>query len=253
VRTVSRISITPVQGFALTHPQAVELGEHGVLEDRRFFLTDDRGNRVRSSLSAWTCLVGAAYEPREELLRVSLPSGAAFEAGALGNGTEVAVEMGSGRTIRGRMVRGGWEGPLAELAGHPVRIVRSDVPGARQNAPASILSEASVERLAEEAGRPVDGRRFRMLFTLAGCRPHEEDEWQERRLRVGDTVLRVGGPIVRCAVTTRDPGTGERDLDTLRLIAGYRGRMSGEDVHFGVYAHVEQPGTVRVGDAVETL
>jgi uncharacterized protein YcbX len=88
-------------------------------------------------------------------------------------------------------------------------------------------------------------------FALAACAPHEEDQWDGVRLNVGDAVLRVGGPIIRCAVTTRDPDTGERDLDTLRLIADYRGRRNGEDVHFGVYAHVEQPGTVRVGDAVE--
>lgn len=250
MRTVSCISITPVQGFALIHPPSVELGEHGVLDNRRFFLTDDSGRRLRSSLSAWTCRARASYDPDEELLRVVLPDGTGFESSALGNGSSVTVEMG-GRTVSGRMVRGDWEEPLADLAGHPVRIVRSDVPGARQNAPVSLASEASVQRLAEEAGGPVDGRRFRMLFTLSGCEPHEEDEWDERRLRVGDVLLRVGGPIVRCAVTTRDPDTGEHDLDTLRLIAAYRGRRKGEDVHFGVYASVDEPGTVSVGHAVE--
>ena len=67
-------------------------------------------------------------------------------------------------------------------------------------------------------------------------------------------MLRVGGPVDRCAVTTRDPETGERDLDTLRLLKDYRGqRESDGAVLFGVYAYVERPGVVRVGDAFTPL
>jgi uncharacterized protein YcbX len=55
-------------------------------------------------------------------------------------------------------------------------------------------------------------------------------------------------------VTTRDPDTGERDLDTLRLLKSYRGqRESDGSVLFGVYARVEQRGLVRVGDPVGPL
>jgi uncharacterized protein YcbX len=111
-----------------------------------------------------------------------------------------------------------------------------------------------VAELARQAGRDtVDGRRFRMLVDLAGCSPHEEDSWAGRRVRIGAALLEVGGPVPRCATTTRDPGTGVRDFDTLRAIAGYRGRRDGHDIDFGVYARVVEPGRVRVGDAVEPL
>ena len=249
MRSVARISVSPVQGFALHHPDEVELAEHGVLENRRFFLADDVGNRVRSSLSTWPWRVRADYDADEEVLRVVFPGGTRVEASALAEGEPLDYDMG-GRAVRGRTVRGAWEEPLAALAGHPVRIVRSDVPGARQNAPVTLLSDASVSRLAREAGQPVDDRRFRMLFTLTGCDEHEEDGWEGRLLEVGEALLRVGEPVERCAVTTRDPDTGERDFDTLRLLAGLRGRDPGDPVHFGVYAHVERPGRVRLGDPV---
>ena len=90
-----------------------------------------------------------------------------------------------------------------------------------------------------------------MLFTLSGCRPHEEDEWEGRLARIGDAVIRVGGPVERCAMTTRDPDTGERDLDTLGLIKSYRGLSERRTLDFGVYAEIVQPGRVRVGDTVE--
>jgi uncharacterized protein YcbX len=92
-----------------------------------------------------------------------------------------------------------------------------------------------------------------MLIDLAGCSPHEEDTWAGRRLRIGEALLEVGGPVARCATTTRDPSTGTRDFDTLREIAAYRGRRDGHDIDFGVYARVLEPGRVRVGDAVEPL
>ena len=55
-------------------------------------------------------------------------------------------------------------------------------------------------------------------------------------------------------MTTRDPETGERDLDTLRLLADYRGRRESDGaVLFGVYAKVERPGCVRVGDSFAAI
>jgi hypothetical protein len=115
----------------------------------------------------------------------------------------------------------------------------------------TFVSRASLDRLAEEAGRAIDSRRFRMLFTIDGCGAHEEDEWDGRAARVGEALLRFGGPVDRCAVTTRDPDTGTRDLDTLRLIKGYRGMPRKGKIDFGVYADVVEPGVVRLGDSVE--
>jgi uncharacterized protein YcbX len=135
-----------------------------------------------------------------------------------------------------------------------VRLARADRAGSGLNAPVTLISDGSLTRLAREAGRnAIDARRFRMLFELEGCDPHEEDTWEGRRFAIGDAVIRVGGPIPRCAVTTRDPDTGRRDLDTLRLIDRYRGQRRGQPPDFGVYGDVVEPGRVRVGDSVEPL
>jgi uncharacterized protein len=130
-----------------------------------------------------------------------------------------------------------------------VRIVRPDGPGELQEAPVTLVSRASLDRLEHEAGRRVDPRRFRMLFDLDRCGEHEEDSWGGRRVRIGGALIRVGGGVGRCAVTTRDPDTGERDLDTLRMIAAYRPPEDSE-ICFGVYADVVQEGRVRVGDPI---
>ena len=251
---VTRISISPVKGFRLSHPEEVMLGPDGVEENRRFFLVDETGQRLRSSRTPWPVRVQADYDPSAELLRMRFPDGSVIEGDARGSGEAIHSTTGT-IDVRGAVVPGAWEGPLSRLAGRPVRLARADRAGSGLNAPVTLISDGSLTRLAREAGRDaIDARRFRMLFELEGCGPHEEDTWEGRRFAVGDAVIRVGGPVDRCAVTTRDPETGERDLDTLRLLADYRGRRESDGaVLFGVYAQVERPGRVRVGDSFAAM
>ena len=249
--SVARISVTPVRTFRLGYPDEVELTERGVVENRRFMLVDAEGQRLRSSLTVWPAPVAADWDRHAEELRVVV-DGEVAEGSALGVGEPIPVEY-RGRRLPMQVVEGPWTALLSQLHGSPVRIVRSEEPGQLQEAPVTLVSRASLERLGREAGQSVDGRRFRMLFDLDGCAAHEEDAWSGRRLRVGEAVVRVGGPVERCALTTRDPDTGERDLDTLGLIRAYREPRRGVEIPFGVYAAVERPGRVRLGDEVEPL
>jgi uncharacterized protein YcbX len=66
--------------------------------------------------------------------------------------------------------------------------------------------------------------------------------------------VRFGGHVGRCLVTSRDPETGVIDLPTLDALGWYRTHLdTTEPLAFGVYGRVEQPGTIRVGDAVTIL
>ena len=248
--SVALISVTPVKCFALHHPDSIELTEQGVLENRRFLLVDGEGKRLRSSLTSWPMVLRAEYDRDGERLRITFPDGAVVEESALGNGNVLDVDYHD-HAVCSHILEGAWDERLSAMAGHRVWIVRPEEHGHVQEAPVTFISDGSLARLGQEAGRSIDGRRFRMLFTLAGCRPHEEDEWEGRLARIGDAVIRVGGPVERCAMTTRDPDTGERDLDTLGLIKSYRGFSERRTLDFGVYAEIVQPGLVRVGDTVE--
>jgi uncharacterized protein len=137
---------------------------------------------------------------------------------------------------------------MSALAGMPVRLVKLDRPGRVQGEPVTIVSTASLRKFDDEAGHDVDARRFRMLFHVDGCDPHEEDDWLGRRVRVGDAVVCVVELVERCVVTTRDPTSGRRDLDTLALLKRYRG-----SIDFGVRATVDTPGALSVGGIVDPL
>jgi uncharacterized protein YcbX len=93
-----------------------------------------------------------------------------------------------------------------------------------------------------------------MLIQVAGAtRPHEEDEWLGRDVRIGEAVVRVTRPDPRCVITTQDPDTGARDFPTLHVIRSYRGLRDGRKLDFGVYADVVTPGAVSVGDAITPM
>ena len=90
-----------------------------------------------------------------------------------------------------------------------------------------------------------------MLVGVAGGEAHEEDTWIGREVSIGEAIVRMHEQVARCAITTKNPDTGERDLDTLRVIRAYRGIRGTKALDFGVYGEVVAPGAVRVGDRAE--
>lgn len=157
-----------------------------------------------------------------------------------------------GRYVRGRVLQGQWNQALSDFCGEDVRLVRSDEPGqCYDEFPISLVSQASLDHLSHHAGDAVafDSRRFRPNFVLHGCAPHEEDKWLSGVIRIGSEFrLHVLARDPRCVITTLDPNTGQRDVDTLRYILGYR--PNPRAAYFGVYGIVEHPGMVTIGDTV---
>jgi uncharacterized protein len=251
--SVARFSISPVRSMGLVHPPEIDVTEVGVVEDRRFFLTDDTNRLVDRLIAGPLVQIETYTDPGATMLRMCFPDGVVIEDDVqLGESVETAIH---GRTGVGRVVIGPWADAIAAFAGRPILVIRCDRPGGtRSGNPTSIISDGSLRELARHAGvESVDGRRFRMLIDLEGAEAHEEDTWIGRRIGVGDAILRVTKPDARCAITTQDPVIGMRDLDTLRTIISYRGLREGKHADFGVLADVVQPGRIRVGDEVSVL
>lgn len=252
---VAWLATNPVRGFALAPRDELRLEECGVSGNRRFFLADADGRRYTLSRGGGLVRLAAVWDEETGRLAVSFPDGAVVD-GVVELGEQVTTEFAGPRRVEGRVVEGLWSEAISEHLGRPLRLIQIAEPGnafppGRQ---VSLVSEASLGELARHAGvDAVDARRFRMLIGLDGCAAHEEDGWVGREVRVGEAVVAVGGPIDRCAATTRNPVSGEVDLDTLRTIKKYRGLRDGKHLDFGVFASVVEPGLVRVGDPVDLL
>ena len=249
--TVVRLSTTPVKSLLLHHPQEIELEPFGVAGDRRFYLIREDGRLLAGLHHGPLALVRADWEPGRDRLKLTFPDGEVVE-GDVRLADPVLTDFW-GHRVPGRVVEGPWAEALSGFAGRPARLVKADAPaGGVDVEPITLVSSASIAELGRRAGHePLDGRRFRMLIEVDGCGPHEEDTWIGRRVRLGEALVEIPGPVPRCATTTRDPATGRRDFDALREIAAYRGKRNGKKVDFGVYGRVVTPGRVRVGDTVD--
>ena len=252
--TVSRLSITPVRSFALQHPDSVELGPHGVADDHRYSFHTEDGRIFDATRHGPLVQIRAELDRADgrERLSMQLPTGDVIAAD-VGLGEPMQLEI-YGRTFTARSVIGPWADAVSGWVGTPLRLYRSErLAHEEDRNDVSIVSEASLDELARQGneGRPVDGRRFRMLIEIAGAdSPHQEDEWLGREVAIGAAVVRVTKPDTRCVITTQDPDTGERDVPTLHVIRQYRGLRDGRKLDFGVYADVVQPGRVSVGDPI---
>lgn len=252
--TVRRISIAPVRGLGLEHPESVDLGPTGVLEDRRFYLTDDQ-NRLLDRLRLGRLVqVQAHTDSGGRRLRLAFPDGRVVEGDVADLGDPVETFVYN-RIAVGHLVNGPWAEAMTAFAGRPVRLVRCDRPGGTRSKNAvSLIGDGSLAELAKWLDvSTVDARRFRMLFELEGSRAHEEDGWIGGRIRLGTATLSITHPDARCAITTQDPETGTPDLDTLRTIIAYRGLRDGKKIDFGVLGEVVGPGRASVGDEVVAL
>lgn len=256
IASVVRISIAPVKALGLVHPDEVQVGRHGVVGDRRLWLVDAEGRLVNGKRLGALVRVRPEWDEASRALALIFPDGERVE-GVVELGERVRAELWSHVPASYRVV-GPWEEALSGYAGRPLTLLWADdhaVDRGYRGGTISLVSRASLERLAREAGAPgaVDGRRFRMLFEIDGVDAHAEDEWLGTQVQVGDAVLVLNGDVGRCAITTQDPDTGVPDFDTLGTLAAYRREGRNERLPFGVYGAVAVPGRVRVGDTVTPL
>ncbi|MGK5110820.1 MULTISPECIES: MOSC domain-containing protein [unclassified Geodermatophilus] len=262
---VSRLSMTPVKGTALHHPAGLVLTGNGVEDNRRFHLVDARHRLFNGKHHGPLVRITAQYDGHRRHLSLQIPGREPVQGTTTELGEPVVTDF-YGRDVAGRLVRGPWSAALTEFVGEPVHLVAADTPGDAVDVHAvTLISSATIEHLRSvtPGGERLDHRRFRMLVEVDGCGVHEEDTWAGRRLRLGGATVRVVGPVPRCVVTNENPDSGEVDFSTLRSIARYRGELAADlttpvahlpdngAVVFGVYATVEEPGSIGVGDRVE--
>ena len=249
---VCAINVSAVKSLHLTPVAEAVIGHGGIEHDREFMLVDATGRVATPRNTRLLARISRTYDAAAGELELVLPGGERVRDTPSPIGT-ASVELW-GREFSATVVNGPFAEAVSEVVGAPLRLLRAHdgIRGLDSHA-VSLLSQASADEVGRRGGRGgLDPRRFRPTLVIDGCDAHAEDAWVGGVVRAGEARLRVIRLDPRCALTTLDPDTGERDADTLRWLAGYRRHEDGE-VYCGIYADVEAPGRVRVGDEVEPL
>jgi uncharacterized protein len=263
--TVHSLHVYPVKACGGTDLGVAEFGPRGIATDRLFALVGPDHE-----------VITQRQHPVLATVRPRYADGVLTLAGAGRPTVEIAEDTTGPRvatTVFGRPCPGIDQGRdaaawFAEVIGEHCRLVRCpDDDGKRVNPaygdgqtaysdayPVTVLSVASLERLNDEiiemGEEPVPMDRFRPNVVIAGwSRPHAEDNVE--RAQLGSVRLRLVKRDDRCVVTTVDQQSGERTHQPLRALGRYR--VIDQALMFGMFAMVDQPGTVLVGDPVLVL
>lgn len=220
----------PVKSFAGERVRRAFVGPFGLLGDRHHVVLTDEGETLTARRAHRMLGFSARCAERDT-----------------GEGVEVTTP--SGLTLP-------WDDPavadeVAAALGREAGLVRSGV-AIHDAAHVHLVTTASLA--AAEAwveGEQVDRRRFRanVIVEAEDDEPFTEDGWINRTIAIGERgpVLRVVSPTERCAITTFDPDTLERDNRVLAGLARERDNL------FGVYAQVVKSGWIEVGAPVQTI
>jgi MOSC domain-containing protein len=227
VRIVARYPVKSMRGEAYA---ALPLTLQGFEEDRRFAFVQ------AESRSAFPWLTARELP---ELLR--------WQAAVEKAGTpDVAVTVTTPAGKRWPVASGELRQAIEQRFGKPVFLLR-DYRGSFDVANVSLISEQTVQRIAEESQTEADPWRFRpnLLVNLEGGAGFDELRWVGRVLRVGDKA-RIGVIKVdeRCVMITLDPTTSEPAPQILKCVVQQHNNCA------GVYATVLAPGEVRTGDGI---
>ncbi len=247
---ITAIHATPVKSLAIAGLESAHITHRGIADDRRFLLLDSEGRVVTQRQIGKLTQVSAEYSAEDDDLRLTFPDGSVV-SGQPEPGRETATALW-GRVVSGVEVGGGWSEALSDFCGAELTLMKSRNQGeCFDEYPVSLISEATIEYLSglTRGEKEFEVERFRPTLVIGGCEAHEEDSWLGKGLMIGDRLrLRLISRDPRCAITTLDPKSGERDFDTLRLILSYR--PSRRAAYLGVYGIVEATGGVAVGDEI---
>lgn len=253
----------PVKSCAGIPLSRAGVGQRGILFDRQWMLVDGGGRFVTQR-----------QHPRMALIQPRLEAGALVLEAPGREPLSVPLDPGTGRTVSVQIwqdrcdaaaVDGAADRWFSEFLGLAVRLVflprdrrravspefalPGDEVGFADGFPFLLIGAGSLADLGERMGTTLSVRRFRPNLLITGAPPYAEDRWA--RVRIGELVFRVAKPCSRCVITTVDPQTGVRDLDTLGALRRYRQR--GNRVYFGQNLIHDSPGELALGDDVVVI
>ena len=283
VGTVASIHRYPVKSLDGERLDEAWLGPQGIPGDRAWAVRNERRGGLQGAkqiAGLMRCAARYLEEPKRDAAapapEITTPDGAVFRAGDADAGaklsaaveTEVSLwplvpaevvdhykrlpaedpDADLEQGLRELFAREPDE-PLPDIGLFPPELIQYETPpGTYFDAfPLLLLSQASLDAMQQAApDSRFDRRRFRPNLMIDGASgAHPELDWGGRSIAVGDAVLALTIQCPRCVMTTHGFDDLPKDPKVMRALVQETGG------NLGIYARVETPGAVRVGDALE--
>lgn len=244
---VRRAGFAPVKGMRHLALEAIQLDAHGAVGDRAWCLVNPDEARVLKTVQH-PSLIGVVARAEGDVLDLSLPTGDATRATAGRTGETITCDYW-GRAVELDLTDGPHGELVSDWLGRRVRVAAAPRGGVVFGDPLTVVGTASLRELARRtghAGLADQAGRLRATLVVETDEPYVEDSWAGREFSVGDAVVRVGGPVPRCAVIDHHPETGAKDARLLAALVRARPTNRVGEPMLGAYATCVAPGRVVV-------
>ena len=266
--SLSALHIYPIKSCRGIRLTAARLTPTGLADDRHWMLVRPGGRFVTQRELPRMALIATALSERTVML--DAPGMERLEVARLQSGDSVNVTVWgfSGRGIDCGEGAAHW---CTSFLGTPLRLVRFDASAPREcNAewtgevravtefsdgfPILVISRASLSELNARLAAGLPMERFRPNLVIDDVGAYDEDRIHE--LRADGIAIRIVKPCTRCAITTTDQSTGERDgVEPLAMLKSYRFNTQLRGVTFGQNAIIVRGdgATLREGQKLEVV
>jgi uncharacterized protein YcbX len=247
--SVWRYPVKSFQGEQLTD---AEVDRDGLSHDRTLGIQDQATGKILTGRREPRLLLAAASSGEDAGVEMTLPDGSVLEGHD--PQTDIVLSEWLGKSVT--LTQASDVPPanaefFADATDDSSPAIEWTMPPGRfvDALPLLVLTTASLR--AATALYPAgawDVRRFRPnLLVETDDDTWIEDSWCGKTVRIGDVEIIPRQPCVRCTMVTRPQPGLDRDLEIYKTLARHHGG------NFGVWATVETPGTVHVGDRVEII
>lgn len=284
VGSIGEVRRYPVKSLGGETLQEAEFSAGGLRGDRAWAVRDEVRGGIRGAKKIAGLMALQARYPKEPTgegsspAEITLPDGAIFSTEASGANERLSEAVGQSvslwpllpadavehyrrgapthedmeqelRSVFGRAA----DEPLPDLSIFPPDIFQFESPpGTYFDAfPLMLMSAASLRSMTGRAPESnFDVRRFRpnlLIDDTDAAKEFPEQEWRGQRLKIGTALLEVTVECPRCVMVTHGFEDLPKDPKVMRSLVRDTGGI------LGVYAKVDEPGRVAVGDSVELL
>lgn len=256
--SLSSLWLYPIKGARGTSVASAEVGDRGLVGDRRYMVVDPEGGQITQREVAKLALVVPALEP--DGLSIDAPGMPTLRVGREGERRTVTVwsssveafDVGAGAWFSEVLGRSCGLVYMPDTARRPVNPKYDDsgaIVSFADGFPFLLANEASLADLNGRLDAPLPMNRFRPNLVVRGAEAWAEDHWD--RVQIGAIQFSVPKPCDRCVVTTIDQSTAIAGKEPLRTMATFRSRDG--KVWFGENLVHHAQGTLTVGDAITVL
>ena len=281
VGTITSLFRYPVKSMGGETLNAITLGPKGIFGDRAWAVRDEERGGIRGAKrfpELMSCSAKYLEDPAPEgssPAEITLPDGRQFMTSDQSISERLSELVGSPVSFwplmpedaldhykRGapleedmmkelrRVFAREEDEPLPDVSAFPPELVEYEsIPGTYFDAyPLLIMSQQSLDYLSGVKPDSIfDVRRFRpnLLVDAPSNDPFPELSWLGKTLRIGSATFKIELECPRCVMTTHGFDDLPKDPKIMRtLVKDAKGSL-------GIYANVEAPGTVSVGDTVD--